>query len=188
MPSTSSSAPSTTASACSSPARPTRSRAAYVCRPFAVPLPSLCLGPFIYLHLYLYLHLSPISQTIDVLFYLVILGHLTGLVHQLMLRCADARGLSAKRQRRFVKYQTQVEECGQDINALSRFVNAQVTAFRKILKKYKVCNACAHIPVTTIAMISWYRLASNIGCCTGVYTTTSLTHASNGVLQIQADM
>ncbi|KAJ8120405.1 hypothetical protein ONZ43_g2877 [Nemania bipapillata] len=65
------------------------------------------------------------------------LRHLTGLVHQLMLRCADARGLSTKRQRRFVKYQTQIEECGQDIKALSRFVNAQVTAFRKILKKYK---------------------------------------------------
>ncbi|KAI1128818.1 hypothetical protein F5Y10DRAFT_239578 [Nemania abortiva] len=54
-----------------------------------------------------------------------------------MLRCADVRGLSAKRRRRFVKYHTQIEECGQDIKALSRFVNAQVTAFRKILKKYK---------------------------------------------------
>ncbi|KAI0110826.1 hypothetical protein GGR51DRAFT_557827 [Nemania sp. FL0031] len=65
------------------------------------------------------------------------LRHLTGLVHQLMLRCADTRGLSNKRQRRFVKYQTQIEECGHDIKALNRFVNAQVTAFRKILKKYK---------------------------------------------------
>jgi hypothetical protein len=48
------------------------------------------------------------------------------------------RGLSPKRQRRFVKYQARIEECGQDIEALGRFVDAQVTAFRKILKKYKV--------------------------------------------------
>ncbi|KAI1159008.1 hypothetical protein F5B18DRAFT_43863 [Nemania serpens] len=65
------------------------------------------------------------------------LRHLSGLVHRLILRCADARGLSAKRQRRLVKYHTQIEECGQDIRALGRFVDAQVTAFRKILKKYK---------------------------------------------------
>ncbi|RYC53771.1 hypothetical protein CHU98_g12437, partial [Xylaria longipes] len=65
------------------------------------------------------------------------LRHLSGLAHQLMLKCADPRGLSTKRQRRFAKYQTQVEECGQDTHALGRFVDAQVTAFRKILKKYK---------------------------------------------------
>ncbi|KAI0186447.1 hypothetical protein EV127DRAFT_170562 [Xylaria flabelliformis] len=65
------------------------------------------------------------------------LRHLSGLAHQLMLKCADTRGLSAKRQRRFAKYQTQIDECGRDIQALGRFVDAQVTAFRKILKKYK---------------------------------------------------
>ncbi|KAI1116386.1 hypothetical protein F5Y14DRAFT_81188 [Nemania sp. NC0429] len=65
------------------------------------------------------------------------LRHLSNLVHQLMLRCADDRGLSTKRRRRLVKYHTQIEECGQDIRALGRFVDAQVTAFRKILKKYK---------------------------------------------------
>ncbi|KAI0537238.1 hypothetical protein GGR58DRAFT_358414 [Xylaria digitata] len=65
------------------------------------------------------------------------LRHLSDLVHQLMLKCADTRGLSAKRQRRFVKYHTQIEECGRDVKALGRFVDAQVTAFRKILKKYK---------------------------------------------------
>ncbi|KAI1350986.1 hypothetical protein F5Y01DRAFT_315270 [Xylaria sp. FL0043] len=64
-------------------------------------------------------------------------SHLSGLVHQLILKCADARGLSAKRRRRFVKYHAQIEECGQDIKALGRFVDAQITAFRKILKKYK---------------------------------------------------
>ncbi|KAI0454368.1 hypothetical protein F5B21DRAFT_243215 [Xylaria acuta] len=65
------------------------------------------------------------------------LRHLSGLAHQLMLKCTDTRGLSTKRQRRFAKYQTQIEECGQDTQALGRFVDAQVTAFRKILKKYK---------------------------------------------------
>ncbi|GAW19814.1 hypothetical protein ANO14919_093050 [Xylariales sp. No.14919] len=65
------------------------------------------------------------------------LRHLSNLVHHLMLKCTDTRGLSSKRQRRFVKYHTQIEECGQDVKALSRFVSAQVTAFRKILKKYK---------------------------------------------------
>ncbi|KAI0446982.1 hypothetical protein F4803DRAFT_426449 [Xylaria telfairii] len=65
------------------------------------------------------------------------LRYLSGLAHQLMLKCADTRGLSTKRQRRFAKYRTQVEECGQDAQALDRFVDAQVTAFRKILKKYK---------------------------------------------------
>ncbi|KAI1737009.1 hypothetical protein F4680DRAFT_429929 [Xylaria scruposa] len=70
------------------------------------------------------------------------LRHLSGLAHQLMLKCADTRGLSTRRQRRFAKYQTQIEECGRDIQALGRFVDAQVTAFRKILKKYKHCIVC----------------------------------------------
>ncbi|KAI8629954.1 hypothetical protein F5Y19DRAFT_474899 [Xylariaceae sp. FL1651] len=65
------------------------------------------------------------------------LRHLSGLVHELMLKCTGARGLSAKRRRRFAKYQSRIEECGQDIKALSRFVYAQTTAFHKILKKYK---------------------------------------------------
>ncbi|KAI1428628.1 hypothetical protein F5Y12DRAFT_675968 [Xylaria sp. FL1777] len=65
------------------------------------------------------------------------LRHISGLAHQLMRKCADTHGLSTKRQRRLVKYHTQIEECGQDIKALGRFVDAQITAFRKILKKYK---------------------------------------------------
>ncbi|KAI0156984.1 hypothetical protein GGR57DRAFT_76914 [Xylariaceae sp. FL1272] len=65
------------------------------------------------------------------------LRHLSGLVQQLTHKCADTRGLSTKRRRRFVKYHTQIEDCGQDIKALGRFSNAQITAFRKILKKYK---------------------------------------------------
>ncbi|KAK5629128.1 hypothetical protein RRF57_004843 [Xylaria bambusicola] len=65
------------------------------------------------------------------------LRYISTLVHHLVLKCADTQGLSAKRQRRFAKYYAQIEECGQDIKALGRFVDAQVTAFRKILKKYK---------------------------------------------------
>ncbi|KAI1344857.1 hypothetical protein F5Y15DRAFT_7655 [Xylariaceae sp. FL0016] len=65
------------------------------------------------------------------------LRHLSGLFHQLILRCADSRGLSAKRQRKFSKYQWQLDECEHTIHGLSRFVSAQVIAFRKILKKYK---------------------------------------------------
>ncbi|KAH8699775.1 hypothetical protein BGZ61DRAFT_477744 [Ilyonectria robusta] len=42
-----------------------------------------------------------------------------------------------KYQRRFAKYERELVRCGGDIQALSRFTNAQVVAFRKILKKYK---------------------------------------------------
>ncbi|KAI0967357.1 hypothetical protein F4678DRAFT_465603 [Xylaria arbuscula] len=66
------------------------------------------------------------------------LQHISTLVHRLMLKCDNDTGdLSTKRKRRFIKYHTQAEECGQDIKALGRFVDAQITAFRKILKKYK---------------------------------------------------
>ncbi|KAI1418532.1 hypothetical protein F5Y13DRAFT_149348 [Hypoxylon sp. FL1857] len=65
------------------------------------------------------------------------LRHLSDSVHQLIVRCNNAGGVSPKRQRRFAKYALQIDECGDDIQALSRFVNAQVIAFRKILKKYR---------------------------------------------------
>ncbi|KAI5462536.1 SPX domain-containing protein [Mariannaea sp. PMI_226] len=42
-----------------------------------------------------------------------------------------------KYQRRFAKYERELVRCGGDIQALVRFTNAQVIAFRKILKKYK---------------------------------------------------
>ncbi|CAJ2502361.1 Uu.00g097550.m01.CDS01 [Anthostomella pinea] len=69
------------------------------------------------------------------------LRHLSDLLNQLIIRCADSRGVSVKRQRRFSRYQSQIEECGRDTRALARFVDAQVTAFRKILKKYKKWTA-----------------------------------------------
>jgi hypothetical protein len=39
--------------------------------------------------------------------------------------------------RRFARYERDLLQCGDDIHALTRFANAQVVAFRKILKKYK---------------------------------------------------
>ncbi|KYK60389.1 hypothetical protein DCS_01526 [Drechmeria coniospora] len=42
-----------------------------------------------------------------------------------------------RRQRRLAKYERDLLCCGDDIQSLSRFANAQVTAFRKILKKYR---------------------------------------------------
>ncbi|KAI1091004.1 hypothetical protein F5B19DRAFT_503419 [Rostrohypoxylon terebratum] len=65
------------------------------------------------------------------------LRHLSDSVHQLIVRCNNAGGISPKRQRRLAKYALQTDECDDDIKALSRFVNAQIIAFRKILKKYR---------------------------------------------------
>ncbi|KAI1778101.1 hypothetical protein F4818DRAFT_456077 [Hypoxylon cercidicola] len=59
------------------------------------------------------------------------------LLHQLIVRCNDAGGVSPKRQRRLAKYALQIDECEDDIKALRRFASAQVIAFRKILKKYR---------------------------------------------------
>lgn len=42
-----------------------------------------------------------------------------------------------KQQRRFIKYDRELMLCSDDITALTRFANAQVVAFRKIIKKYK---------------------------------------------------
>ncbi|CAK7232666.1 hypothetical protein SBRCBS47491_008349 [Sporothrix bragantina] len=65
--------------------------------------------------------------------------HLSDQVHRLLLRgTTSARSTSAlKRQRRFVKYERATLQLQDEIKDLSRFVNAQVVAFRKILKKYK---------------------------------------------------
>ncbi|KAH8887741.1 SPX-domain-containing protein [Thozetella sp. PMI_491] len=63
--------------------------------------------------------------------------HLSSQIRQLMLRCATRSRVSPKRQRKFSKYETELLHCGDDIQALKRFINAQVVAFRKILKKYR---------------------------------------------------
>lgn len=63
--------------------------------------------------------------------------HLSDCIHNTLLRCAQ-RQISPRRQRRLARYAQQASQCGEEIHDLERFVNAQVVAFRKILKKYKV--------------------------------------------------
>ncbi|PHH75410.1 hypothetical protein CDD83_4406 [Cordyceps sp. RAO-2017] len=67
------------------------------------------------------------------------LEHLHFNIRRWIRKYADGDGtsISLKRQRRFAKYERELLRCGQDIFALSRFANAQVVAFRKILKKYR---------------------------------------------------
>ncbi|KAK3350153.1 hypothetical protein B0T25DRAFT_570732 [Lasiosphaeria hispida] len=67
------------------------------------------------------------------------LHYVSNQLHRLLLRCAISRrdGMSLKRQRRFAKYEQDLLKCREDVRSLQRFVNAQVVAFRKILKKYR---------------------------------------------------
>ncbi|KAL2758103.1 hypothetical protein ACRALDRAFT_1074834 [Sodiomyces alcalophilus JCM 7366] len=51
-------------------------------------------------------------------------------------RFGDA-GMTLKRQRRLIKYERELLRCEEDILAVIRFINAQNTAFRKIIKKYR---------------------------------------------------
>ncbi|QYT05545.1 SPX domain-containing protein [Trichoderma simmonsii] len=44
---------------------------------------------------------------------------------------------SLRNQRKFIKYERELLRCREDIQALTRFANAQIIAFRKILKKYR---------------------------------------------------
>ena len=57
---------------------------------------------------------------------------------------ADTSGSqpSLKYQRLIAKYERELLRCGEETHALSRFSNAQVVAFRKILKKYRVSCDC----------------------------------------------
>lgn len=52
---------------------------------------------------------------------------------------------SLKRQRRFVKYERAASQLADETRDLSRFVNAQVVAFRKILKKYRKWTGSASL-------------------------------------------
>lgn len=40
--------------------------------------------------------------------------------------------------RKFARIEREVVRCGDDVQHLQRFVNAQIMAFRKLLKKYRV--------------------------------------------------
>ncbi|RYO80608.1 hypothetical protein DL766_010134 [Monosporascus sp. MC13-8B] len=75
------------------------------------------------------------------------LRHISDQVNRLILQCTDNRGLTVKRQQRFAKYRQQIDECGDDIKALGRFVEAQIVAFRKILKKYKKWTRSATLSI-----------------------------------------
>ncbi|RFU74417.1 spx domain-containing [Trichoderma arundinaceum] len=50
---------------------------------------------------------------------------------------SDSPSASLRYQRKFIKYERELLRIREDIQALSRFANAQVVAFRKILKKYR---------------------------------------------------
>lgn len=67
--------------------------------------------------------------------------HLSKQIHQLLLRCTTNTIASdafwSKKQRKFAKYEHALLQCADDTKALERFVDAQVIAFRKILKKYR---------------------------------------------------
>ncbi|PFH60700.1 hypothetical protein XA68_10499 [Ophiocordyceps unilateralis] len=67
------------------------------------------------------------------------LEHIDTHLHRWLRKHADDAGvpLSLRRQRRLARYERELLRCGRDILALSRFANAQVVAFRKILKKYR---------------------------------------------------
>ncbi|KAK4150710.1 hypothetical protein C8A00DRAFT_45959 [Chaetomidium leptoderma] len=67
------------------------------------------------------------------------LQHLSSQIHRLILRCATSGSehMPLKRRQRFAKYEQILLQCGDDIKSLQRFVDAQVVAFRKILKKYR---------------------------------------------------
>lgn len=67
--------------------------------------------------------------------------HVSDQVQKLVVKCAEDGGqVSLKRHRRFAKYERDLLRCGEDILALARFINAQIVAFRKITKKYKVSS------------------------------------------------
>lgn len=67
------------------------------------------------------------------------LQHVSDQIHRLILRstASPRPGVSQKRLRKFAKFERDVVQCTEDTRNLSRFVNAQVVAFRKILKKYQ---------------------------------------------------
>ncbi|TKW48267.1 hypothetical protein CTA1_4406 [Colletotrichum tanaceti] len=59
-------------------------------------------------------------------------------LQKLIVKCAEEGDrISTKRHRRFAKYERDLLRCGEETLALARFINAQITAFRKITKKYK---------------------------------------------------
>lgn len=93
--------------------------------------------------------------------------YLASQIQRWVTKYSDANDstISLKRQRRFAKYERELLRCGEEIHGLSRFANAQVVAFRKILKKYKV----------------WVHSIYLTGCfsCTLTTATSKLTQYAN---------
>ncbi|GJC89139.1 SPX domain-containing protein [Colletotrichum tofieldiae] len=66
------------------------------------------------------------------------LQYISDQLQKLIVKCAEEGDrVSLKRHRRFAKYERDLLRCGEETLALARFINAQITAFRKITKKYK---------------------------------------------------
>ncbi|WQF77034.1 Putative SPX domain-containing protein [Colletotrichum destructivum] len=66
------------------------------------------------------------------------LQHISDHVQKLIVTCAEEGDrVSLKQHRRFAKYERGLLRCGEETLALAHFINAQITAFRKITKKYK---------------------------------------------------
>ncbi|RKK30987.1 hypothetical protein BFJ66_g14482 [Fusarium oxysporum f. sp. cepae] len=67
------------------------------------------------------------------------LEHISRSIHRWISKPKDQLtvGASLKYQKRFTKLEREVVCCSRDIQLLSRFANAQVVGFRKIIKKYK---------------------------------------------------
>ncbi|CCF44768.1 SPX domain-containing protein [Colletotrichum higginsianum] len=66
------------------------------------------------------------------------LQYVSDQLQKLIVKCAEEGDrISIKRHRRFAKYERDLLRCGEETLALARFINAQITAFRKITKKYK---------------------------------------------------
>jgi hypothetical protein len=90
---------------------------------------------------------SPVVQGSATLTQRLPIDHLSGAIQRLIRKHSDdsAPTDSIKYHRRLIKYERELYQCGDDIHALSRFGNAQIVAFRKIIKKYKVC--CPRAPI-----------------------------------------
>lgn len=84
--------------------------------------------------------------------------------------------MSLKRQRRLIKYQQDILQCGDDAQALTRFVAAQTEAFRKILKKYKVWFAprAAFFP-QLLAVVSFMRKQHELSLVALAFVACELT-------------
>lgn len=75
--------------------------------------------------------------------------HLSDQIHRLLLRgtTSTRSATTLKRQRRYAKYERATLQLQDEIKDLSRFVNAQNVAFRKILKKYKKWTGSASLTI-----------------------------------------